>query len=87
MPEITTVPDEQLYSPTATSMTIDARFLIQTLKHGDIAISQAGDRYEIQVPEFNMPMDENSIDGSPAKGTNNGCGHSGCKCKGRLQNS
>ena len=52
-------------------MTIDARFLIEALKHGDIAISQAGDRYEIQVPEFDMYMDENSIDGSPGKGTDN----------------
>ena len=52
-------------------MTIDARFLIEALKHGDIAISQARDRYEIQVPEFDMPMDENSIDGSPGKGIDN----------------
>ena len=65
------MPEEQLCSPTATSITIDARFLIEALKHGDIAISQAGDRYEIQVPEFDMPMDENSIDGSPGKGTDN----------------
>ena len=52
-------------------MTIDARFLIEALKHGDIATSQAGDPYEIQVPEFDMPMDENSTDGSPGKGTDN----------------
>ena len=57
--------EEKLCFPTATSMTIDARFLIEALKHGDIAISQAGDRYEIQVTEFDIPMDEKSIAGSP----------------------
>ena len=71
MPASATVPEEQMCSLTATSMTIDARFLIEALKHGDIAISQVGDRYEIQVPEFDMPMDQNSIDVSPGKGTKN----------------